>query len=39
MEFANATAALKCREIGGRKGIPTLEEVNNFLSINRERRN
>jgi ribokinase len=27
MEFASAAAALKCREVGGRKGIPTLEET------------
>lgn len=32
MEFANAAAALKCREIGGRKGIPALEEAQTFLS-------
>jgi hypothetical protein len=25
-------AALKCRDIGGRKGIPSLEEVQRFLS-------
>jgi sulfofructose kinase len=30
--FANAVAALKCRDIGGRKGIPSLEEVQRFLS-------
>ena len=29
--FANAVAALKCRKIGGRKGIPTLGEVVQFL--------
>lgn len=33
LRFANAVAALKCREIGGRKGIPELGEVKNFLSI------
>src|SRR4030067_975604 len=27
LRFANAVAALKCRDLGGRKGIPTLEEV------------
>jgi len=31
LKFANAAAALKCRELGGRKGIPTLEEVQEFL--------
>ncbi|MGZ3559723.1 MAG: carbohydrate kinase family protein, partial [Thermodesulfobacteriota bacterium] len=32
LRFANAAAALKCKELGGRKGIPTLEEVQRFLS-------
>ena len=32
LRFANAGAALKCRDIGGRKGIPSLEEVQRFLS-------
>jgi sugar/nucleoside kinase (ribokinase family) len=32
IRFANAIAALKCRALGGRKGIPTLEEVQRFLS-------
>jgi sulfofructose kinase len=27
LRFANAAAALKCRDLGGRKGIPTCEEV------------
>ena len=31
LRFANAVAALKCLELGGRKGIPTLEEVQRFL--------
>jgi sulfofructose kinase len=31
MKFANAMAALKCRDLGGRQGIPTLEEVQSFL--------
>jgi sulfofructose kinase len=31
LRFANAVAALKCRNPGGRKGIPTLEETQNFL--------
>ena len=33
MRFASATAALKCREIGARKGIPRLEEIGEFLRI------
>jgi len=32
LQFANAVAALKCRELGGRKGIPTLREVQEFLN-------
>lgn len=32
LSFANATAALKCRDLGGRRGIPTLEETKRFLS-------
>jgi len=31
LRFANAVAALKCRDLGGRRGIPTLDEVRNFL--------
>ncbi len=31
LRFANAAAALKCTELGGRKGIPTLEEIQKFL--------
>jgi sulfofructose kinase len=31
MRFASAASALKCMEIGGRKGIPSLEKVNEFL--------
>ncbi|MBW1715158.1 MAG: sugar kinase [Deltaproteobacteria bacterium] len=33
MRFASATAALKCRQIGARKGIPGLEEIKEFLSL------
>ncbi|OIP98471.1 hypothetical protein AUK40_01455 [Candidatus Wirthbacteria bacterium CG2_30_54_11] len=29
--FANAVAALKCRHLGGRRGIPTMAQVNRFL--------
>ena len=32
LKFANATAALKCKELGGRRGIPTLEELKRFLN-------
>jgi sulfofructose kinase len=32
LRFANAVAALKCRDLGGRRGIPTLEEVNRLLT-------
>ena len=31
MRFASATAALKCREIGGRTAIPDLRDVEEFL--------
>ena len=31
LRFANAVAALKCRDLGGRKGIPPLEEAQKFL--------
>jgi len=32
LRFANAAAALKCKELGGRRGIPFLNEVQKFLS-------
>jgi sugar/nucleoside kinase (ribokinase family) len=32
LRFANAVAALKCRELGGRKGISTLKETQKFLN-------
>jgi sugar/nucleoside kinase (ribokinase family) len=31
LRFANAVAALKCQDLGGRKGIPTLDEVQKLL--------
>jgi sulfofructose kinase len=31
LRFANAVAALKCRSLGGRRGIPSLGEVLKFL--------
>lgn len=33
LRFSNAAAALKCRQIGGRKGIPNLEEIKKFLAV------
>ena len=36
-EFASAVAALKCRALGGRAGIPTLREVQRFLGANPRR--
>ena len=32
LRFANAVAALKCRDLGGRKGIPSLKEAQQFLT-------
>jgi len=32
MRFANTAAALKCRSLGGRAGIPSREEVHEALS-------
>ena len=32
MRFASAAAALKCREVGARNGIPGLEEIGRLLS-------
>jgi sulfofructose kinase len=32
LRFANAVAALKCRDLGGRRGIPTLGKVQKFLN-------
>jgi sugar/nucleoside kinase (ribokinase family) len=33
LRFANTVAALKCRDLGGRSGIPTLEEVQTYLNL------
>jgi ribokinase len=30
-KFSNACAAMKCRKLGGRAGIPTLKDVNRFI--------
>jgi sulfofructose kinase len=32
LKFASAVAAIKCTKLGGRAGIPSLEEVENFLA-------
>jgi len=32
LRFASAVAALKCRSLGGRAGIPTMDEVREFLA-------
>jgi sugar/nucleoside kinase (ribokinase family) len=29
--FANAVAAINCRSLGGRRGLPTLSQVETFL--------
>lgn len=34
--FSSAVAALKCTALGGRKGIPTIHEVENFLKLNHQ---
>jgi len=31
LKFANAAAALKCLDLGGRRGIPTLEKIQPFM--------
>jgi sulfofructose kinase len=35
LRFSSAVAALCCTYLGGRCGIPTMEQVNHFLSTNR----
>jgi len=35
LEFASAAAALKCRKLGGRAGLPTMDEVEAFLQERR----
>ncbi|MCK4271490.1 hypothetical protein KAX22_02500, partial [bacterium] len=37
MRFASAVAAIKCRHMGGRVGIPTLGHVEDFLTDNPSR--
>ena len=36
VRFASACAALKCRQLGGRQGIPSVAEVEEFLSVTDE---
>jgi sugar/nucleoside kinase (ribokinase family) len=36
--FAHAAAAMKCRELGARRGIPRLEEIEEFLRTAIERK-
>ncbi len=38
IRFASAVAAMKCRRLGGRTGIPRLAEVQEFLKIKEEAR-
>jgi sulfofructose kinase len=33
LRFANAAAALKCLDLGGRRGIPTLDKIHKFLGL------
>jgi sugar/nucleoside kinase (ribokinase family) len=33
LRFANGVASIKCRDLGGRRGIPALKEVFKFLSM------
>jgi len=33
LRFANAVAALKCLDLGGRRGIPTLEKTKEFMML------
>ncbi len=37
LTFASAVAAMKCRTLGGRRGIPRLPEVAEFLAANGQR--
>lgn len=37
LTFANAVAAMKCRSLGGRRGIPRLPEVADFLATHGHR--
>jgi sulfofructose kinase len=35
IRFAHATAAMKCMQVGARRGIPTISQVRSFLEANR----
>ena len=37
IEFASAAAAIKCTRIGGRQGIPTVDEVVQFIEVRKGR--
>jgi sugar/nucleoside kinase (ribokinase family) len=37
LTFASAVAAMKCRSIGGRRGIPRLPEAQEFLQAHGHR--
>ena len=39
LRFANAVAALKCQDLGGRKGIPYLKMKNPKISLRLESQN
>jgi sugar/nucleoside kinase (ribokinase family) len=38
LRFANAVAALKCREVGAQTGLPTVEEVEGLLGASKPKR-
>ena len=35
VQFASAVAAISCKHVGGKSGLPTIEETINFLEKNR----
>jgi sulfofructose kinase len=37
IRFGHAVAAMKCMHVGARRGIPTLQQVREFLDRNRGR--
>lgn len=37
LEFASAAAAIKCTRIGGRQGIPTVDEIVQFVEVKKGR--
>ena len=38
LDFSNAVAALKCRNLGGRAGLPSLDEVLEFMTKDKRRK-